>query len=197
MYGFLYDRGQLGQAPMIRVRDGAQILAPLIPGRAAPRSQAPLPRPVTRAPDVCAKPDGRPWEEWLDQVASGWVTYDTSDPSSITGTAYCPGRLDEVAHGQRFPRDPTNRYFVAFRRAAAAAVACRCCGQCPPGLQPAPGGCPPGFTRATLSVPANGGPARALCSVCLPGEAWYAAGAAQLLCARIPSIYPGAVAPTT
>ncbi len=160
MYGFLFDRvpSQVGQ-----IREPLRLLAPLLPLQ---RVVAPT---VTLSP--CNKPSSyATWEQWLDVAAPGWSSYDYSDPSTIFGRARCPGSSPgSEPFTQRFPRDPTNRYFVAFRKWAAQQIACVCCKKCPPALRTAPGFCPSGYTRVDFILQAFGTTPQRACSICLPG----------------------------
>lgn len=201
MYGFLYQQGAVGQygepmsvQPTTTVRPLPVGPQPIVPPRAT--------LPAVIAANPCFKPASvATWLEWFDRVAPGWVTFDTSDPNTILGQARCPGAPpSSVSFEQRFPRHRTNQYVVAFRRLAAEQIACICCRQCPmllPGRL-VPGTCGTGYTKLTLSAHLTGGGMQELCSICVPQPFVYAAsGEAARICAALPSIYPGSVAPSS
>lgn len=174
MYGFLLDRtpGQVGQI----VREAPRVI-----------TATPRPTPTNR----CVKPAHfATWEAYWDSLDRSWVTYDYSDPNTIGGTAHCPGLYgSSQVFRQRFPRDPTNRYFVAFRAAAVQSLLCSCCQLCPPALRAAPGACPPNHTRVDL-VAHQFGTTQRICSICVQDGGLAATGGKlQNLC----DIVPGAM----
>jgi hypothetical protein len=162
------------------------------------KDQIPLVQPApltgrTVPTNRCDKPaQYATWEQYWDAIDPGWVSYDYRDPTAISATARCPGAYGGAqVVTQRFPRDPTNRYFVAFRRMAAERLLCACCNRCPPALRAVPGGCPSGQTRVDVSVHRSG-TSQLACSICVPdGDLAATGGTIQRLCQQIAGLVPG------
>jgi hypothetical protein len=136
----------------------------------------------------CVKPaQFSTWEEYWDSLDRNWTSYDYSDPKTIGATARCPGLSGgTTVFTQRFPRDPTNRYFVAFRQAAVKNLLCSCCQKCAPALRSAPGACPANHTRVDLVAHQSG---QVICSICVPGAGLTASGGTlQNFCNTIPGV---------